>query len=159
MFSLTAAEAAQLWPELERLSFDRMHACGTRAAALPRRLSERATILVVDDDADVLDYTAEVLQDLGYRVVGAARPSEALHRLGDVPRIDLLVTDLVLPEVDGLKLAELAKRRHPALRVLYTSGYPAAFDRLHTARYGGFLAKPYRSVQLEAAVGAAIARM
>src|SRR5579871_3539959 len=162
MFSLTAAEATELWPEFEAAWREqaKRRLCGTRAADAdaPLELGERdrATVLVVDDDDDVRDYAATVLEGAGYQVATAASPSEALDRLRDGPSIDLIFTDIVLPEIDGLKLVELAKRRHPALSVLYTSGYPQTFDRQPVERYGGFLAKPYRSAQLEEAVGAAM---
>ncbi len=162
MISLTKAEAAQLWPELEKLWLEQMkaRACGTRADDATRRKprDNRATVLIVDDDDDVRDYAVAVLQGAGYQVVAAASPSEALHRLGAAPAIDLMFTDIVLPEIDGFKLAELAKRRHPALSVLYTSGHPQTLEGQPGERYGRFLAKPYRSAELEEAVGEATAR-
>ncbi|HUA50904.1 MAG TPA: response regulator [Candidatus Sulfotelmatobacter sp.] len=166
MFSLTEAEARALWPAIERLWPDpaTRRACGTRAdepvscGPPARRHDARPTVLVVDDDDDIRDYTAAILEEAGYQVATAASPQEALDRLRDGPSIDLMVTDVVLPEIDGLKLAELAKRRQPALNVLYTSGYPETFERQPVERYGGFLAKPYRSAQLEEAVDAAMAR-
>jgi CheY-like chemotaxis protein len=163
MFSLTKAEAAQIWPELEKLWLEqvKLRACGTPAderTSAERRRDERPTVLVVDDDDDVRGYAAAVLQAVGYTVVAAASPSEALYRLGDASTIDLLFTDIVLPEIDGFKLAELAKRRHPGLRVLYASGYLDVLERQPIERYGRVLAKPYRSAQLEQAVGEATVR-
>ena len=163
MFSLTKTEAAQIWPELEQVWLEQVkrRACGTQAEdrkAADRRRDARSTILVVDDDDDVRGYAAAVLQEVGYKVVAAASPSEALDELGDASTIDLLFTDIVLPEIDGFKLAELAKRRHPALRVLYASGYPDVVERQPVERYGRILTKPYRPAQLEQAVGEATAR-
>jgi CheY-like chemotaxis protein len=161
MFSLTQDEAAQLWPEFEQVWLDRMkvRACGTQAdgPAEPRR-DAGPTVLVVDDDDDIRNYAAAVLQGAGYQVIAASSPSEALHQLHDAPTIDVMFTDIVLPEIDGFKLAEIAKRRHPALRVLYTSGYPDTGERQSIERYGRLLVKPYRSAQLEQAVGEATAR-
>ncbi|MEJ0068567.1 MAG: response regulator [Pseudomonadota bacterium] len=139
----------------------KLRACGTQAGGIEpqtRRRSDHPTVLVVDDDDDIRDFAAAVLQGSGCQVVAAASPSEALHRLGEAPTIDLIFTDIVLPEIDGFKLAELAKRRHPALRVLYTSGYPERFTDQPLERYGRLLAKPYRSAQLEQAVREATAR-
>jgi CheY-like chemotaxis protein len=113
---------------------------------------------VVDDDDDIRDYAAAVLRGAGYRVFAAASPREALHQLGQAPTIDLMFTDIVLPDFDGFKLAELAKRRHPALQVLYTSGYAETFERQPVERFGRLLAKPYRSAQLEQAVDEATGR-
>jgi len=166
MFSLTKAEAAEIWPELEKLWLEhtKIRACGTQAGdraqgkAPRQRRDHRLTVLIVDDDDDIRDYATAVLQGAGYQVVAVARPSEALRQLLDAPAIDLMFVDIVLPEIDGFKLAELAKRRQPALRVLYTSGYPETFERQPFERYGRLLAKPYRSAQLEQAVGEATAR-
>lgn len=166
MFSLTKDEAAQIWPEFEKVWRERVpvRACGTPAderlwrRAPTGRRADRPTVLVVDDDDDVRDYAVAVLHDAGYQVVAAASPREALDRLGDADTIDVMFTDIVLPEIDGFKLAELAKRRHPALGVLYTSGYPDTLVRQPIERYGRLLAKPYRAAQLEQAVGEAAAR-
>jgi CheY-like chemotaxis protein len=166
MFSLTKDEAAQIWPELEKLWLEQVKLrvrgtpAGDRARREPpeRRRSDHPTVLVVDDDDDIRNYAATILQESGCQVVAAASPSEALDRLGEAPTIDLMFTDIVLPEIDGFKLAELAKRRHPALRVLYTSGYPDRLLGQPIERYGRLLAKPYRSAELEQAVRVATAR-
>jgi CheY-like chemotaxis protein len=165
MFSLTKAEAAQILPQLELLWLEtaKRRRCGTQADIRPghpspRRRDGSLTVLVVDDDDDIRDYAAAVLRGAGYRVFAAASPREALRQLGQAPAIDLMFTDIVLPDIDGFELAELAKRRHPALQVLYTSGYAETFERQPVERYGRLLAKPYRSAQLEQAVGEATAR-
>lgn len=82
------------------------------------------TILLVDDSDAVLQVTRRHLQSLGYAVFTATRPSEAdavLQAHGDV--IDLLLTDVVMPEKNGRQLYEAAHARLPRLRVLYMSGY------------------------------------
>jgi two-component system, NtrC family, sensor kinase len=84
------------------------------------RLGE--TILVAEDDAEVRGYVLETLQGLGYNVVGAAGADEALLVMGQC-RIDLLLTDVVMPGVNGRKLAEAAQQRHPDLKVLFMTGY------------------------------------
>jgi CheY-like chemotaxis protein len=159
MFSLGKDDAAQIWPELERLWLEqvKIRACGTQVGESDgRKAVERPTVLIVDDDDDVRDCATAILQGSGYRVVTAASPSEALQHLGEASMVDLMFTDIVLPEIDGFKLAELAQRRHPSLRVLYTSGYPERFAGRSTAD-GGLLSKPYRSAQLEQAVREATA--
>jgi CheY-like chemotaxis protein len=160
MFSLGKDDAAQIWPELERLWLEevKIRACGTQVDESGGRTAvERPTILIVDDDDDVRDCATAILQGSGYRVVAAASPSEALKHLGEASTpVDLMFTDIVLPEIDGFKLAELAQRRHPALRVLYTSGYPERLAGRSTAD-GQLLSKPYRSAQLEQAVREATA--
>jgi len=89
--------------------------------------SGRGTILVVEDDEDVLAVTAESLRDLGYQVVTAVNAARALEILsGDQP-IDLLFSDVIIPGgTDGAQLAVKARRVRPELKVLLTSGYTAA---------------------------------
>jgi PAS domain S-box-containing protein len=86
--------------------------------------SGQETILVVEDDRDVRLYLAEVLRDLNYRVLSAHDAVSALGLIneGDV-RIDLLLTDVVLPGMNGRMLAEQARNRRPGLKVLFTTGY------------------------------------
>jgi len=86
--------------------------------------SGQETILVVEDDRDVRLYLAEVLRDLNYRVLSAHDAVSALGLIneGDV-RIDLLLTDVVLPGMNGRQLAEQARNRRPGLKVLFTTGY------------------------------------
>jgi len=82
------------------------------------------TILVVEDDRDVRAYLVELLRDLNYRVLSAhdAVSAVGLIENGEM-RIDLLLTDVVLPGMNGRQLAEQAKNRRPDLKVLFTTGY------------------------------------
>jgi CheY-like chemotaxis protein len=84
----------------------------------------KETILAVEDDDDARAFTAEVLGDLGYRVLAAADARTALDLLEREPHVDLLFTDVGLPNgVNGRQLADEAHRRRPALKVLFTTGY------------------------------------
>jgi signal transduction histidine kinase len=87
----------------------------------------RGTVLVVEDDQDVLVVTAESLRELGYQVVTAVDAARALEILrGDQP-IDLLFSDVIIPGgTNGAQLAVTARRVRPDLKVLLTSGYTAA---------------------------------
>ena len=81
------------------------------------------TILVVEDDEALRNHTAEILVELGYKVVSAANAAIALQILGRED-VDLLFTDVVLPGgINGRQLSETAVRRKPNLKVLFTSGY------------------------------------
>src|SRR5499427_1171908 len=82
------------------------------------------TILVVEDDRDVRAYLVELLRDLNYRVLSAHDAVSALGLIenGEIG-IDLLLTDVVLPGMNGRQLAEQAKNRRPDLQVLFTTGY------------------------------------
>lgn len=82
------------------------------------------TILVVEDHDDLRSYSVGVLQELGYRVFEAPNGPVALELLARVGRVDLLFTDVVLPEgMDGRRLANEVLRLRPELKVLFTTGY------------------------------------
>jgi len=114
-----------------------------RAAA-----SARGTelVLVVEDDPMVRRIAVRILRDQGYVVHEAADAAEARRRFEDLGgRIDLLVTDIVMPGASGGELAAELRRRRPSLRVLYTSGYAEDSVVHHGVLDAGveFLAKPY----------------
>jgi CheY-like chemotaxis protein len=112
-------------------------------------------ILLVDDDASVRDVVRLMLEEDGYDVTVAADGVEALE-LARGRRFDLLVTDTVMPSMDGFELAAELGRTTPELRVLFTSGY-AAIARDAAAGLGpraGFLGKPFTQADLLAAVAA-----
>ncbi|SDY35271.1 response regulator [Pseudomonas sp. NFIX28] len=83
-----------------------------------------STILVVEDDAIVRMLIVDVLEELEFTVVEAAGSDEALARLQDgALRIDLLMTDVGLPGMDGKELAAQARALRPDLPILFASGY------------------------------------
>ena len=83
----------------------------------------REIILVVEDEERFRQLTVESLRELGYTVLHADGANAALRILDSRPDITLLFTDIVMPEVNGRRLADEAQRRKPELRVLYTTGY------------------------------------
>jgi CheY-like chemotaxis protein len=87
----------------------------------PRGAGE--TILVVEDDDTVRLIMSDALQDLGYHVLLATDARPAIALLQSEQRIDLLISDVVLPHVSGRKLAELARNLRPHLKVLFVTGY------------------------------------
>jgi two-component system cell cycle response regulator CpdR len=80
------------------------------------------TVLVVDDDASVLEVVATMLEDLGCDVISAASGLDALDHLRRNEQISILITDINMPSMDGHELAERAKRIRPELKVLQLSG-------------------------------------
>jgi signal transduction histidine kinase/CheY-like chemotaxis protein len=87
----------------------------------------RGTILVVEDDEDVLAVTAESLREFGYQVVTAANAARALEILRSDQPIDLLFSDVIIPGgINGAQLAVTARHVRPELKVLLASGYTAA---------------------------------
>lgn len=94
----------------------------------------RESILVVEDEPFVRDLVVRVLRSLGYTVLEAGNGKQALELVSVAePAIDLLVTDMVMPEMGGRELAERLRQRRPALRVLYTSGYSPGATAHHQA--------------------------
>ncbi|WP_410824844.1 ATP-binding protein [Methylobacterium oryzisoli] len=90
-------------------------------AEVPRGSGE--TVLVVEDEQVVRDLIVEVLHDLGYRTLQAADGPSGLQVLQSPARIDLLVTDVGLPGLNGRQLADHARAKRPDLRVLFMTGY------------------------------------
>ena len=80
-------------------------------------------VLVVEDEPAVRQFSAEALVELGYRVLEADGAAAALKLIDAHPEIALLFTDVVMPEVNGRKLADEALKRRPGLKVLFTTGY------------------------------------
>jgi signal transduction histidine kinase/CheY-like chemotaxis protein len=115
-------------------------------------------ILVVEDDLLVRRLTTETLRELGYTVFDSESASEARAILERVPEIKLLFTDVVMPEINGKKLADEASRLRPDIKVLYTTGYTP-----NAVVHGGvldagvhLLSKPFTLDQLAAKVRAVL---
>jgi two-component system cell cycle sensor histidine kinase/response regulator CckA len=104
------------------------------------------TILLVEDEHGVRDLVRDMLELAGYRVFVAAVPSEALRISRETQdQIQLLVTDVVMPEMSGLELASALRRDRPSLQVMYMSGYPepTAGDGTVAAPGAHFVQKPF----------------
>jgi PAS domain S-box-containing protein len=84
---------------------------------------QKETILVVEDDERVRGISSETLRDLGYTVIEAAGAREAIKKIEEGLILDLLFTDVVMPEMTGAELAAELSKRKPGLKVLFTTGY------------------------------------
>jgi two-component system cell cycle sensor histidine kinase/response regulator CckA len=107
--------------------------------------SGNETILVVDDDAEILNITRQMLSGAGYRVTTALSASQALALVSDmdVPA-DLLMTDFVMPDMNGVELVQRVRSLRPALPILYFSAYSGHEPlRPEFARGVPYLAKPF----------------
>ena len=94
-----------------------------RVEASLRRGQTGECILVVEDDPDVRGYVVETLGGLGYDMLQAKSGEDALRVIDEYKGIQLLLTDVVMPGMNGRKLAEQAVQRYPELKVLYMTGY------------------------------------
>ncbi|MBX9825157.1 MAG: response regulator, partial [Xanthobacteraceae bacterium] len=81
------------------------------------------TILLVEDDTDVRKLTADMLQELGYATLEAENADQALAHLDANPDIAMMITDVVMPGMNGRLLANEVRSRRPGLPVLFTTGY------------------------------------
>ena len=87
------------------------------------RGDDREVILVVEDEPGVRQFSVDALTELGYHVLEADGAARALRLLGEHPEISLMFTDVVMPEMNGAKLAEAARALRPDLKILFTTGY------------------------------------
>jgi CheY-like chemotaxis protein len=142
-FPAVAAEAGAEHPE-------RRHADTT---------ARNETILVVDDRPDVAEVAAMTLQQGGYNTIVAHGAHDALEALSRHPEIELLFTDLIMPGgMNGVMLAQEARRRKPHLRVLLTTGYAdtsIARNDLDGTEFP-VLHKPYQAIELRASISQAL---
>ena len=94
------------------------------AIPIPTLLRGDEAILVVEDHDDLRAYSSSVLRDLGYEVFEAADAASAFTFLNSAQKVDLLFTDVMLPDgVHGRNVAEHARKLHPTIKVLFTTGY------------------------------------
>lgn len=109
------------------------------------KVEKSEIVLVVEDETPVRDLTVRMLQQLGYQVLSAASGSEAIAiNKSFSGRIGLLVTDMVMPEMNGQQVAEALLKARPELKVLYVSGYTEHFVIHRGVKRGvEFLAKPF----------------
>ena len=116
-------------------------------------------ILVVEDDAQVREITSRTLRAGGYQVEVANHPQAVLDLTDEQLRaVQLLVTDMVMPGLDGHALAQRLQQRHPRLRVLFVSGYTqdALTEHVVLAEGIDLLAKPFTGPTLLARVRATL---
>lgn len=120
---------------------------------------EHATVLIVDDDAAIRGTVAELLTSLGYHVHIAEDGTQALAILRSQPEIDVLLTDVVMPVMNGPALAREAQRLRPALPVVFMSGYAHPQERVEgggEVRLERLVHKPFRSSHLAEQLDAAL---
>ncbi|HTQ05974.1 MAG TPA: ATP-binding protein [Polyangiaceae bacterium] len=143
---------------LPRVEPDTASLPSQEAAPMPPSSRTRGgteTILLVEDEPLVLDLAACTLEQLGYNVLPCASADEALRRLPEYSnRIDLLVTDVVMPRMNGKELASRVASLQPSIAVLFSSGYGEDIIAKQGVLDAGlyFIGKPYRPGELAAKV-------
>ena len=126
----------------------------TRAPATPGEGPARV-VLVVDDEQWVRDLVCRVLRDEGYRTLEAAHGGEALELVeAGTERVDLVVTDVVMPGMDGRELGRRLAQSRPTLPILYISAYDVndIFRRGSPRSSAPFLQKPFPPTELISSV-------
>jgi two-component system, cell cycle sensor histidine kinase and response regulator CckA len=132
---------------------------------VPDKLSDETlpmgteTVLITEDDADILELGQSILEQLGYTVLAAGTPDDALAVAKAYKgRIDLLITDVVMPQMNGKELAHRLCEATPGLRCIYMSGYTANVIAHHGVLDPGvrFLQKPFSIQEIAAKVREAI---
>jgi DNA-binding response OmpR family regulator len=119
------------------------------------KASRSATILLVEDDPLILKLVATTLIGRGHTMLTATTPDEAIRMAEDRSGvIDLLLTDVIMPGMNGIALAEQLKVSRPHLKCLFMSGYTANFIETQVMLQDGapFIAKPFHLKDLSAKV-------
>ena len=113
----------------------------------------KENILLVDDDIDILELLQRHLRSMDYHTYKAVSVKEAINILKD-SYIDLLITDIQMPEVDGMQLVKFADEHYPEIPKLVITGYPSVYDALEVIKSGAidYLTKPFTKEELKQAV-------
>jgi CheY-like chemotaxis protein len=112
---------------------------------------ESPHILVVEDDPLTREFVVDLIQSFGHTVIAAADGMAAMRIIEEQPSILLVFTDINMPGVDGLMLADMVKLHRPRLRILYTTGGHLVGRVKSEAGilHGNILEKPYRPDELQ----------
>jgi CheY-like chemotaxis protein len=118
---------------------------------------QSGVILVVDDELYVRQLTGRMLRDLGYEVLEATTAAEALRILEGPAKIRLVLTDIAMPGMDGVRLADTIAEQHPGHPVLLMSGFAGVIRKLgfHSSPLP-ILQKPFNAADLDRAVREAL---
>ena len=120
---------------------------------------EKENILIVDDDVNILELLQRHLQSWNYHTYRAISVREAVSLLKDT-HIDLLITDLKMPEVDGFELIKFVSEHYPNIPKLVITGYPSIQDSLFAIKSGAlaYLTKPFTKEELKTTIDNSLAR-
>jgi len=127
------------------------------STAVDLKISSPKTILVVDDEIQLLNLATTILENAGYYVLTACSAKEALQHLIKTP-IDLLLSDIIMPEIDGFELAKSVAQLYPNTKILLVSGFAKNKSMDKSEFSGVILDKPYSPNDLLRAVKNALGR-
>jgi signal transduction histidine kinase/ActR/RegA family two-component response regulator len=131
------------WPRASA-SEERMHA----AAAPPARLTHHARVLVAEDDPPIREMLVRLLEKQGFAVVTAKDGAEALMALRADPQFELLITDVIMPGMDGSELIAAVRASHPRMRILAISGFTGDLSSRSIPADVAWLQKPFSTTDL-----------
>jgi len=127
--------------------------------SVPRRGKGGEVVLVVEDEDIVRLFVVEVLKDLGYLALEAVDGASGLRILQSAQRIDLLVTDVGLPDINGRQVADTARVNRPDLKILFMTGYAeSAAGSSFLSNGMKIIAKPFTMDSLAAKIRETIQR-
>jgi two-component system, NtrC family, response regulator HydG len=123
-------------------------------------MEETKTILIIDDSPDTLEIIARNLSDRGYRLLTATSAGDGLALLED-NKVDLVITDLKMPKVDGMEVIHHIKDNYTATEVMMITGYATVAGAVEAVKLGAeeYLAKPFTEDELNAAVERALCKL
>jgi signal transduction histidine kinase len=124
----------------------------------PGAVAPALRVLAVDDEPAVLESVSGMLAQMGHAVLPASTASEAFHILGSSDAVDVVLLDLVMPELPARAMLERIRELRPELPILLTSGYSEELvkERPRIDARAGFLRKPYRRAELAKALADAV---
>jgi CheY-like chemotaxis protein len=135
--------------DLLRITQVKAHGTTTARSRSLLAMAQALTVLLVDDDPLVRDTLVAIIAAAGFRVLETSSAIEAMRILAQ-EHVDVLFTDIVMPDQDGIELAREAKKLRPNLHVMFATGY---YSRARdTNQLGKLLFKPLRAPQIEAAL-------
>jgi len=113
-------------------------------------MKEKITILIVDDDRDMLETIQEILIDSGYLVKGLTDPKKVLDVLKET-EINILLSDIKMPEINGLELTKKVKAKFPDIIIILMTGFSEAYTVQDALMAGAdeYITKPFKQKEIE----------
>ncbi len=122
-------------------------------------MNAQLRIAVADDEPDMREYYQTILPHLGYRVVVVAQNGKELVEKCRLSNPDLIITDIKMPDMDGIEAAKAIQEHHPTPMILVSAHYdPELIQRAETEQVMGYLVKPVRSADLSPCIAIALRR-